>query len=173
VARKKAKIPPPWGDILGGKPIERWCRRDDETDGQLAQKDALDEQFRRMCVLREHYGINKGLGWHKLALAIASELDDSLKIIDPPPRPAHKTARKWAGWEGALLVDEIEAMRQQYRTAAGKKLTNEQLLAKHQLSGKMDFDSLKSRYYDARRYHARPSTGRVGDRPKSTKRRSK
>ena len=174
MARKKAKNPPPWGNILGGKPIERWCRRDDPADGQMAEKEALHEQFRRMCVLREHYGINKGLGWYKLALAIASELDNSLKIIDPAPRPAHKTSRKWATVEGVQLVAEIEAMRQQYPRPPARNLPmsncSPSIRSFHSRHRKMDFDSFKSRYYDALRYHARPSTGRVGDRPKSTKR---
>jgi hypothetical protein len=45
--------------MLGGKPIERWWPHDDPIYGG-PEKDALDEQFKRMCRLKEHYGIN---GW--------------------------------------------------------------------------------------------------------------
>ena len=79
MASKKRKLPP-WGDLFDGKPIERDPRRDPIYGGP--DKDALDEQFRRMCRLKEHYGIERS-GWYELALAIASELDASLTIDDP------------------------------------------------------------------------------------------
>jgi hypothetical protein len=156
---------PLWGNILGGNPIERcWPHNDPIYGGP--EKDGLDEQFKRMCRLKEHYGIS-GWGWYKLALALASELDRALTIVDPSPLPTGKTAKRWAGAEGKVLVMEIECMKA-HHLAAGKKATVEELLAEHPRYRDMDLDSLKSRYFDALRHHS--PTHRPGKRlDRSTK----
>ena len=76
----------------------------------------------KMLRLKGYYGIFGGdfdypikdLGpsdwvpWYKLALAIASELDESLKIVDAKPRS--KTAPRWRGGEGRVLLSLVKAL---------------------------------------------------------------
>jgi hypothetical protein len=117
-ARKKtSRRRVPWGQILG-KPIERMFalsrvdelfereERRDEVRREIEQK-AFAEQFKKMCLLKQHYEIEGKTGWrpwYKLALAVASEFDDGLKILDPPLAPSGKTAPRWRGAEGQELL---------------------------------------------------------------------
>ena len=90
-ARRKRRPRPPWGSLLGGKPIERqaWVFNQ-KLD--LGDDLVLQLQHMSMLKLKHYYGIFggdfdypiKGVGpsdwvpWYRLALAIALELDDSL-----------------------------------------------------------------------------------------------
>lgn len=149
----------PWGNFLG-MPIERWFRRDDERQGEAAERDAIAEQYRKMVRLKEHYGIEGETGWrpwYDLAVAVISEFDDGLKIIDPPPKPTDKKAARWRGFEGLVLLNEIEALRESVEAEVGKKVCVEALLTYHQELCQryrgMKPAILKKNYYEALRHH--------------------
>ena len=156
---RKPKSRAPWGEeLLGGKPIERLLPLDDSL-GDVCEKDATAEQYRRMCKLKEYYGIEGEAGWRpwfQLTLAIASQLDDALTIIDPLPNPTGKTAKRWTGAEGMQLIEEIKALKEGCE-AAGKSCTDEALLVEHQelydRYRKMPFEHLRANYYAAKRCH--------------------
>ena len=151
----------PWGNLLGGKPIERSAyfgaeKVDLEDTARLIQ-------YEMMVSLVRHYGIRgpvptypfAGVGdvggwlWYQLALAIASELDDSLKIIDAK-RPG-KTAPRWRGVEGRVLVRQIEALRK-IRPHRSFGWCLYQLRAKFPTYyGAIPSHQLKARYYEARK----------------------
>src|SRR5262245_45917659 len=103
--KRAARRRPPWGKLFDGKPLERHTFIRDE---RLDVNDELlrEMQYFRMQALLHHYGIvgpvppyPKGLAdsswrcWYELALAMASERDDTLKIVNAPPRG--KTAARW------------------------------------------------------------------------------
>jgi hypothetical protein len=83
--RRKRRPRPPWGGMLGGKPIpgSAW-NLNKKID---LREPALISQYARMLLLKEHYGIVgrvpsypiAGVGnadwlpWYQLALAIASD----------------------------------------------------------------------------------------------------
>ena len=160
----KRRQRPPWGDLLGGKPIERqiWMFGDRIEWGE---KSLGEEQFSRMLRLKEHYGMVGGhnpppttgvappdwLPWYELALRIASDLDDSLKIVDvsPPVR----TAARWRGPEGALLVRLVNAIREN-RSKPKKPSVRWCLLVLRKKSPgltEMSPSELEARYYDAKK----------------------
>lgn len=119
-ARRKRRLRPPWGDILGGKPIERYAWSFNKKI-DLGEQTVQQEQYYKMLRLKRHYAIYggdydypiKGVGpadwlpWYELALAIASELDHSLRIIDAARHG--KTARRWRGPDGLALLQFVEA----------------------------------------------------------------
>jgi hypothetical protein len=159
---------PPWGNLLGGKPIER-CDFVGGKKLDLGDGFAAGMQHRKMKRLIGHYGIVShlplpgypiaGFGdaswvpWYQLALAIASELDDSLKIIDAVPRG--KTAPRWRGEEGALLLELVDYIRQ--RSWKAKKSIRECLRELQTLPPKffedMPLDRLVVRYHEAKKHH--------------------
>lgn len=117
---------PPWGNILGGVPIESRAWLFNEII-ELGNEIIRKEQFERMLRLKRYYNIEGGehdlsVGvapssvdwrpWYELALAIASELDESLKIVDTEPRPLGKTARRWRGTDGSMLLRLVAAVRE-------------------------------------------------------------
>ena len=154
---RKPKLP--WGDL--GKPIERLWRRDYFEKipalaeiADLSEKKAFADQYRKMCRLKERLGAES---WYALALEIASEIDDGLKIIDPPPRRTDKTAPRWDK-EGECLLEMVDCLREE----EGGEVKLEYLLMKlQQLSdcyGKMKLSSLKARYHEAKRMNCKKST---------------
>jgi hypothetical protein len=162
--QRKRRSRPPWGKLLGGKPIERHYYLFDEkiafTEGFIHQ-----EQHRKMQRLLRHYGIVghvprypvAGFGdtgwlvWYNLALAIASELDDSLHIIDAKPRG--KTAPRWRGLEGHLLLRLVNALRES-RPRRSVRWCLSRLRTAHPSGwGRMPLGQLLVRYHDAKRYH--------------------
>jgi len=159
MARKK-KLPP-WGDLGDGRPIERLfskelCSAERRFD-ELAEKDARSEQFKRMCRLKEHYGIQGESGWrpwYELALALASERDPALTIVDKRPPPTGKTAARWRGPEGLQLCTQIELMKREYEEAGKPVPTILALLAQHQQEylrySEMKLEDLDKAYYAAR-----------------------
>jgi hypothetical protein len=123
----------------------------------LSEKKSFADQYRKMCRLKEHYGADC---WYALALAIASEIDDGLKIIDPLPRRTDKTAPRW-GEEGDYLLETVDCLREE----EGGEAKLEYLLMKmQQLSpdryGKMKLSTLKTRYHEAKRMNCKKSTKR-------------
>ncbi len=120
----RRRLRTPWGSILGGKPIVRHAfmfdRRIDLSEDTLRRL-----QYVRMIQLKRHYQIQGGeldipikglapapwLPWYELALAVASDLDDSLKIVGAQSRS--KTSRRWrGGLEGDVLLDLVESWRE-------------------------------------------------------------
>ena len=162
-ARRKRRPHPPWGDILGGKPIERhyWHLNERlERRGDLVQQ----EQFLRMLRLKEHYQIPggnyeypiKGLAsadwvpWYELALAIASEFDDSLKIVDAGPRG--RTAPRWRGLEGRVLLLQVEATRRAFPHRSVRWCLRQIQKVNPAYGGPDRFDQLVVRYQEAKKY---------------------
>jgi hypothetical protein len=159
--RRRRRTSPPWGNILGGKPIERHAFHFGKKID--IGENARTLQFVRMLLLKRHYGIMggddvmDGLGgfgswpWYQLALALASELDDSFKIIDGTA--PGKTASRWRGVEGSGLVRTIEMM---------KKIWPNHSIPRHLVRlqkinpdsyGRMSLNELKARYYESKRHH--------------------
>ncbi len=143
----------PWGDL--GKPIERLFRRDDERHGEFAQNAAFAEQYGKMCELKASYEIEGETGWrpwYELALALALERDDGLKIIDPPKG---KKAARWRGAEGLQLIGHVEYLKKEQ----GEGATIESAIAElQQLKpaygvDKISPDHLRKNYQDAKRHH--------------------
>src|SRR5262249_21421239 len=160
--QRKRRRSPPWGKSLGGKPIERHVFVQGEQI-DLGDEAAREQQYFKMLLLRDHYGIGgpvprypvaglvdpSWLYWYKLALAIASELDDSLKIVDG--RPPGKTAARWRGAEGAELIRLVDMLRKKNP----KKSINWclQQLQRRMFFSRMPLDQLVVRYYEARKHH--------------------
>ena len=161
--KRAARRPgPPWGRLFGG-PLERHVFIRGE---KIDLGDELREfQYSRMHALLDHYGIvghvppyPNGLAdrswwcWYELALAIASELDDSLKIVDG--LPPGKTAARWRGLEGAeliRLVDTLKKVRPNRSIRWCIREVQQKILANSY--GRMPLDQLVVRYYEAKRHH--------------------
>jgi hypothetical protein len=161
-ARRRRRAP--WEKLLGGKPTERHIFIGDERI-DLDDEFLRERQYFAMQSLLQHYGIvghappyPKGLAdrtwwcWYQLALAMASERDDSLKIVDG--RPPGKTAPRWRGAEGANLIRLVDTLKRVkpnrpirwcLRVVQKKVIPNSY--------GRMTLDELEARYYEARRHH--------------------
>jgi hypothetical protein len=161
-AAAKRRPRPPWGKLLGGKPTERHVFiRDEKID--LDEEFLRERQYFRMHALLQHYGIvghvplyPKGLAdrswwpWYELALAIASELDDSVKIVDGPPRG--KTAARWRGLEGTELIRLVDMIKRVKNRSVRWCLREVQKMFPTSY-GQMPLDQLVVRYHEARRHH--------------------
>lgn len=161
-ARRKRRPRPPWGGILGGKPIERyaWSFNKKIDLGETAKL----FQYLKMLQLKKHYKIYggdydypiKGVGpadwlpWYELALAIASELDKSLRIIDAAPHG--KTARRWRGPDGLTLLKLVEVHRDVFPNRS-VRWSLEQLRKRNPGFPQLPLSQLVARYYEAKRYH--------------------
>ena len=161
--KRPARRPgPPWGRLFGG-PLERHVFIRGE---KIDLGDELREtQYLRMHALLEHYGIvghvppyPKGLAdrswwcWYELALAIASELDDSLEIVDG--RPPGKTAARWRGAEGAELIRWVDILRKvNPKRSINWCLQQVQRRIFPNSYGRMSLKELVVRYYEARKHH--------------------
>jgi hypothetical protein len=89
--------------------------------------------------------------WYQLALAIAAELDDSLKIVESKPRG--KTAPRWRGDEGRLLLRMVDLSRDQ-KPGRGTDWYLDRLQKRYPTYyGRIAFKQLKSRYYEALKHH--------------------
>ncbi len=160
--RRKRRPRPPWGGILGGKPIERyaWSFKKKIDLGETAKR----LQYFGMLQLMEHYKIYgwdhdypiKGVGpadwlpWYELALAIASELDISLRIIDAARHG--KTARRWRGLDGLALLQLVEAHQNVFPNRP-VRWSLEQLRKRIPGFPQFPLSQLVVRYYEAKRYH--------------------
>jgi hypothetical protein len=168
--RNKPRSRPPWGNLLGGKAIERqiWAfgKKIDQPQQRL-----LAQQYDKMRKLMGHYGIvgadygfpiggfptgvvapAEWLPWYELALAIARDLDHSLQIVDAP-KPG-KTAARWRGGrEGALLLGmvELELERTAHKNR-GLRWVLERVRKRFPEIGKIPLNELVARYYDAKKH---------------------
>ena len=160
--QRKRRRSPPWGKVLGGKPIERHVFVQGEKI-DLGDEPAKRQYF-KMLRLRDHYGIGgpvprypvaglvdpSWLYWYKLALAIASELDDSLKIVDGLPRG--KTAARWRGLEGAQLIRLVDMIKKgKPKWSVRRCLTKVQQLFPNY--GRIPLKQFATRYHEARKHH--------------------
>ena len=163
--QRKRRQSPPWGKLLGGKPIERHAFiRDEKVD--LGDDLAQQTRYFRMIRLLHHYGIVAPIPihpvpglvdiswscWYQLALALASEQDESLKIIDGLPRG--KTTARWRGLEGAELVSSVDLIRKTRPKRSIRwclRIVQEKLYPDSY--GRMPFDQLEVRYHEARKHH--------------------
>ena len=163
--RRKRRLRPPWRNLIGGKPIERQYFYFDEKHDVDEQHVRLIQHI-RMLQLIDHYKIQgaveaypiKGfapatwLPWYELALAIAKELDNSLKIVDAVPRK--RTSRRWRGGaEGAKLIELVDA----WKKARPGKSVSWYLEQVRKLNpngyGRMKLPQLRVRYSEAKKYH--------------------
>jgi hypothetical protein len=155
-AQQKRRVRPPWGDLLGGKPIERQCwYLNQKID--LGEEYVEDEKYRRMLRLKEHYNIQGGddgvagspdwRPWYELAVALASELDESLRLVDAKRRS--KTAARWRGPDGYLLLTLVDAVQKNYPKRSIRWCLNE-LCKREPEYGPLN--QLVVRYYEARRF---------------------
>src|SRR5215471_1023727 len=168
-AQRKRRRRPPWGKLFAGKPLARHIFLHGE---RIDVSDTIQKvQYIRMHALLDHYGIvghvppyPNGLAdrswwcWYELALAIASELDDSLKIVDG--LPPGKTAARWRGLEGAELIRLVDWFRK-----SKPKWSVPQCVQKVQKLfpanyGRMPLDQLVVRYHEAKRHHRTTKRGR-------------
>ena len=171
--KRQQRRRPPWGNILGGKPIESqaWFFND-KID--LGDEFVRQQQYDKMRRLATHYQINgdleypvKGidssrLGWYQLALAIASDLDDSLKIVDAPS-PAKTTAR-WRGPQGLFLLRIVDAIRKTRPEKSIRWCLNEFRKRTPGLA-QMPLDQLVVRYQEARTHFAATEEARKQHQP--------
>ena len=156
---------PPWGNLLGGKPIERQLWFFDKKI-ERAEIRLRNQQLLKMQRLKRYYGIVGGdyelpiqgvgpadwLPWYELALCIASDLDKSLQIIDTP-KPGRTTPR-WRGLEGEVLVDLVERERETHPRRSIQWCLGR---VQKRIPGlaRMPFRQLIARYHEAkRRYEA-------------------
>src|SRR5262249_28480969 len=166
--KRAARRPrPPWGRLLGGKPIEQHeFIRGEKVD--LGDDLAQQRQYFKMMRLLDHYRIVAPVPiypvaglvnidwwcWYQLALAIASEHDDSLKIVDG--LPGGKTAARWRGPEGAeliRLVDFLRNRRPEPKRSIRWCLRQVQQKIYPNSYGRMPLEQLVVRYYEARKHH--------------------
>ena len=173
-AHRKRRPRPPWGKLLGGKPIERHAFiRDEKLD--LDEESLREKQYLKMQGLFHHYGIvghvplyPEGLAdmswwcWYQLALAIASELDGSLKIVDELPRG--KTAARWRGFEGAELIRLVDTMRKVRPNRSIRWCLREVQKIFPTSHGRMPLDQLVVRYHEARQHHRTTKQARNSER---------
>jgi hypothetical protein len=162
-ARRKRRPSPPWGKLLGGKPIEgRAYVANKKIDlgeyGQLMQ-------WVRMRTLMGHYNIKGGhetfpikgvaasdwLPWYQLALAIASDLDDSLKVVDA--KPPSRTARRWRGAEGSILLDLVDVWKRRRPNRPVRWCLEQLRKSFPNVYGQMSLSVLEVRYYEAKQHH--------------------
>jgi hypothetical protein len=164
-ARRKRRPRPPWGGILGGKPIEsRFYFFDEKRD--LGEHYARLMQHIKMVTLKAHYGIQGGdnafpirgvaaaewLPWYQLALAIASDLDDSLKVVDA--KPPGKTARRWQGGvEGHTLIELVDALKQSRPGKTIRWYLQRVRTLDPNGYGRMSLNQLVVRFSEAKRHH--------------------
>jgi hypothetical protein len=132
----------------------------------------LDEQRVRrmqrikMRKLKEHYKIEGGddaypisgvgadtsLPWYELALAIATKLDDSLKVVDA--RPPGITTRRWSGGaEGRILLREVDELKQKRPDLSVRWCLQKIHKKKREIYGQMSFEQLEACYYQAKKHH--------------------
>lgn len=165
---RKRRPRPPWGGVLGGKPVNHsvWNLNYSKKIA-LRENDVRGMQYLKMLRLKQYYNITggdfefpiKGVGaaewlpWYELALAIASELDDSLKIADAPP--PGKTARRWRGDQGKLLLDLVAVcQRLQPKPKGSVRWCLKRVKTSYpDFFGNIPLDQLEARYYDAKRHH--------------------
>jgi hypothetical protein len=171
--KRKQRLRPPWGNILGGKPIERqaWFFNDKI---ELGDEFVRQEQYDKMRRLATHYQIigdleypvkgvdTSGLGWYQLALAIASDLDDSFNIVDAPPPT--KTGARWRGPQGLFLLRIVDAIRKNRPEKSIRWCLNEFRKRTPGLA-QMPLDQLAVRYHEARTYFAATEESRKQHQP--------
>jgi len=175
-AQRKRRRRPPWGKLLGGKPIKRHefigGEKVDLGDDLVGR-----EQYFKMQSLLHYYGLAgdvpvypvaglvdaNWLCWYQLALAIASELDDSLKIVDG--RPPGKTAARWRGAEGAALIRLVDIFRKKNpNRTINWCLQQVQRRILPNSYGRMSLNQLAARYHEAKRHHRTTKQARNSER---------
>jgi ribosomal protein L35 len=171
-AAAKRRRRAPWGKLLRGRPTERHIFIGNERI-DLDEEVLRERQYYVMQSLLQHYGIEghvppypKGLAdrswwpWYQLALAMASELDDSLKIVDG--RPPGKTAPRWRGAEGASLIRSVDALKRAKPNRSIRwclRVVQEKVIPNS--FGRMTLDELEARYYEARRHRRTTKRARI------------
>jgi hypothetical protein len=163
-AQQSRRRRPPWGNILDSKPIERHAY---VLGAKIEVGDTARRiQHARMVRLMRHYGIAgrvptypiAGVGdvgwlpWYQLALAIASDLDESLEIIDAKPRG--KTAPRWRT-EGRVLLRMVDRWRERRPTRSIRWCLIQMQKEDPEYYGQIPFPTLKARYHEAKRRNVR------------------
>jgi hypothetical protein len=169
---RKRRLRPPWGNILGGKPIERQAWMFDEII-ELGDELTRQLQYIKMLRLVTHYRIvgdvdypvkgvtAAGLAWYELAVAIASDLDDSLKIAEALPRA--RTAARWRSSEGRALLVLVDAMREA-RPGRSIRWCLQELRKRSPGLEKISLKQLDVRYHEAKKHFAATEKARKQNR---------
>ena len=155
--RRPSRRRTPWPRL--GKPIERPLSRPysnkeyEEWSEGLARK----WQYERMLQIKKHYGIEGERGWepwYNLVVAIVSEFDDGLKIVDTkvPNKP------RWKGADGYSLVKLVEVIQAEDRTRSERDCLGI-LIRENRWFGQFSVDTLSVRLAEAKRHHCRRSDG--------------
>ena len=109
-----------------------------------------------MLALKEHYRIEGESGWkpwYTLALAIASNFDDGLKIVDFKSAPPAKTQKRWRGVAGLVLLKEVQAA---LDSGDAKTVVEALGVLKDEMPqkyGHYDLRYLENQFYIARKRH--------------------
>ena len=138
------------------QPIERFFWPVDPTLGEPVERDVVAERGLKIACLASHYGAQN---LAQLVVAIVSEFNPALTIIDAPPPRKGKTSRKWRGGvDGAVLIHRVGAVSEYLRKKnGGRKVKLEAELAELQarlplIYGKYSLDHLGNLYRDAKRH---------------------
>lgn len=111
-----------------------------------SKKMALEEQYRRMLKLKEHFKIEGEIGykpWYELALAIASKFDEGLRIV-PEVQPDGPKAPRWKGAHRRQLEAELSAIQKQNPTRSPRWCW-QQVFERSGRYGDMDFETFYKR----------------------------
>jgi hypothetical protein len=152
-ARRPSRRRTPWPRL--GKPIERF-------GFDWSEQDARQEQYRRMLRLKAHYGIEGESGWkpwYELVVAIVSEFDDGLKIVDwKAPK-----GRRWKGADGQVLLAEVLALKETRPDLRFDVDRLRYMKAEQAKYGDMTLDEMAVRLAEAKRHHLPPKKLRTWD----------
>jgi hypothetical protein len=139
----------PWPRL--GKPIERLFTYG--QDDQWSDKHARDKQYLRMLKLKEHYGIEGVSGarpWYELALAIASEFDEGLRVVDgkAPKYP------RWKGVDGKILIQMVKMVRRHHRDRENvtERFCLNELVKHTEWYSRFTLAALEVRYAEAKKH---------------------
>ena len=137
----------PWPRL--GDPIER------RSSYEWSETEARDEQYRLLLKLKDHYGIEGENGWrpwYELAIAVVSEFDEGLQIVDYKA-PTGKTAPRWRGAEGLSLINEVKSLREGRPNRTERWCLHFIKKRTARYNG-IPFDQLVVRFAEAKKHHA-------------------
>ena len=79
------------------------------------------------------------------------ELDESLKVVDTEPRPRGKTARRWRGTDGSMLLRLVDAVRET-RPKRSIPWCLQEMQKRSPGLAKIPLPQLVVRYHEAKKY---------------------
>jgi hypothetical protein len=115
-----------------------------------AEKFVRRQRYERMLELKKYYRIKgeDANAWYELAVAVASEFDDGLKIVDYKP----PTRRSWKGANGYQLVQEVQALKETTKLRTDLECLR-YIKAEQTNYNDMPLPELVARYAEAKKHH--------------------